>query len=81
MQVDFGFSDDYSVLETGYLKFYYGYEITDPKTDAWCFQVTKNGVEIFRITTKEIEKSFDLNQLNYANEYLIAGIGIWLLLK
>jgi len=82
MQVDSYYSDDYAGLESGYLNFYYGYEVTDPADDGmWCFQVKKNGIEIFRVTREEIEKTKSYDQLNDVRDYLIAGIGMWLLLK
>jgi hypothetical protein len=51
-------------------------------TNNWCFQVKENGVEIFRASTLEIEKAIkDNNQLDDVKDYLLAGIGMWLLLK
>ena len=80
MQVENYYSDDYAGLQSGCFNFYYGYEVTDPADEEmWCFQVKKNGTEIFRVTRKEIENSFE--QLNDVRDYLIAGIGMWLLLK
>ena len=81
MQVEQYYSDDYAGLISGNLKFYYGYEIEDKSTNEWCFQVKKDGIEIYRITTSFIEKSIDNRQLNNPQDYLVAGIGIWLLLK
>jgi hypothetical protein len=81
MQVEQYYSDDYAGLDSGNLKFYYGYEVTDPSTEEWCFQVKKNGIEIYKITTSKIEESIDNRQLDKPQDYLIAGIGIWLLLK
>jgi hypothetical protein len=81
MQVEYYYSDDYAGLESGNLKFYYGYEIEDLETEDWCFQVKKNGQEIYRINRTQIEESIDNMQLNDPQDYLVAGIGIWLLLK
>lgn len=81
MQLEQYYSDDYAGLKTGNLKFYYGYEIEDPLTEDWCFQVKKDGKEIFRVTTSKIEESINNRQLNMPQDYLIAGIGMWLLLK
>jgi len=81
MQVGYYYSDDYSGLNTGNLKFYYGYEVEDSLTEDWCFQVIKDGKEIYRITRTYIEQSLDNRQLDSPRDYLIAGIGIWLLLK
>lgn len=80
MQVDYGCSDDYAVLMSGNLNFYYGYEVTDDADD-WCFQVKKNGEEIFKISMNYIMKNVDNRQLDSPKDFLIAGIGIWLLLK
>ena len=81
MQVEQYYSDDYAGLDTGALQFYYGYEVQDPETEDWCFRVKKNGQEIYRVTTTEIEKSIDNRQLDMPQDYLVAGIGMWLLLK
>lgn len=81
MQVNYYYSDDYAELESGNLSFYYGYEVEDPETEDWCFQVKKGGREIFTMTGSKIEKSIDDRQLNTPQDYLVAGIGIWFLLK
>ena len=81
MQVEQYYSDDYAGLESGNLKFYYGYEVEDPLTKEWCFQVKKDGKEIYRITCSKIEESINNKQLHILQDYLIAGIGMWLLLK
>ncbi len=83
MQVEQYYSDDYAGLVSGNLSFYYGYEVTDENSDDWCFQVKKNGKEIFKVTTTEIEKALQkpFMQLDNPTDYLIAGIGMWLLLK
>jgi hypothetical protein len=81
MQVQQYYSDDYAGLNSGNLKFYYGYEVEDPLTEDWCFQVKKDGTEVFRITRRKIEESIDDRQLDSPQDYLVAGIGIWLLLK
>ena len=81
MQVEQYYSDDYAGLVSGNLNFYYGYEVEDKETGDWCFQVKKDGNEIFRLTQTKIEKSIDNRQLDMPQDYLVAGIGIWLLLK
>lgn len=81
MQVEQYYSDDYAGLVSGNLSFYYGYEVEDPDTEEWCFIVKKNGLEVFRLTTSKIEESIDDRNLNMPQDYLVAGIGIWLLLK
>ena len=82
MQVENYYSDDYAGLISGNLNFYYGYEVTDPKDeDMWCFQVKKHGEVVYTVTTKEIESSVGVRQLNDVRDYLIAGIGMYFLLK
>lgn len=82
MQVEQYYSDDYAGLVSGKFQFYYGYEVEDEKTHEWCFQVKENGEEIYRITTFEIEKNMkDHYQLNMPQDYLVAGIGLWLLIN
>jgi len=81
MQVEQYYSDDYAGLVSGNLKFYYGYEVEDEETEDWCFNVMKDGKEIFRLTRTKIEESLNDRQLDMPQDYLVAGIGIWLLLK
>ena len=82
MQISYSYSDDYAILESGNLKLYYGYEREDPETEEYCFTVEKNRSEIFRLTTNEIQENLDHNsQLNDLKDYLMVGIGMWLLLK
>ena len=82
MQVENYYSDDYAGLDSGNLKFYYGYEVTDlTNNEMWCFQVKKDGLEIYRATQKEIQNKVRDRQLNDVRDYLIAGIGMWLLLR
>jgi sensor histidine kinase YesM len=50
-------------------------------TEDWCFQVKKDGKEIYRVTRSKIEESVNNRQLDIPQDYLIAGIGMWLLLK
>ncbi len=78
MQVEQYFSDDYAGLESGRYSFYYGYEVTDG--DEWCFIVKEKGNVVFKQTTSQINKSVN-SDLDRPNDYLLAGIGIWLLLK
>lgn len=81
MQVKQYYSDDYAGLDSGNLKFYYGYEVEDQLTEDWCFQVKKDGKEIYRVPRSKIEESVNNRQLDMPQDYLIAGIGMWLLLK
>lgn len=82
MQVEQYYSDDYAGLKSGNIHFYYGYEVTNEKDeDDWCFQVKIDGKETYRIPTSEIVKSIDDRQLDSPQDFLSAGIGIWLLLK
>jgi len=81
MQVEQYYSDDYAGLESGKYQFYYGYEIEDKETEEWCFQVKENGEEIYRIISSDIEKNLDSRQLTMPQDYLVAGIGLWLLVK
>lgn len=81
MQLEQYYSDDYAVLVSGNLRFYYGYEVEDPQTGDWCFQVKKDGVEFFRVKSREIEKAIKNERLSIVQDYLLAGIGMWLLLK
>lgn len=71
------YSDDYAGLESGNLSFYYGYEVCDPLTEDWCFQVKRDGKEVCRKTRTEIEETTD-DLLNTPQDYLIVGIGIWI---
>lgn len=41
-----GVSNDYASLTIGDVKFYYGYEEFDPKTDEWCYITNYDGKEI-----------------------------------
>jgi hypothetical protein len=88
MQVNVGCSDDYATLKSGRYEFYYGYEVTlngkvddDDNDNEWCFQVKENGNVIMKLPTSEIIKQIDDKNLDYPRDFLIAGIGIWLLLK
>jgi len=80
MQVEQYYSDDYAGLNTGNLKFYYGYEVEDPLTEEWCFQVKQDDREIYRATRSKIEESANNWQLDTPKDYLIVGIGMWLFL-
>ena len=53
------------------------------KNNEYCFQVKENNLIIFEKTSSEIEVAIksSFTQLNDMKDYLIAGIGIWLLLK
>lgn len=81
MQTENYYSDDYAGLTSGNLQFYYGYEVEDPESQDWCFQVKKDGKEIFRMSRSKIRQSVESDQLDGPRDYLIAGIGLWLLLK
>jgi len=84
MQINVGCSDDYASLDSGKYEFYYGYEVIYNENDddsEWCFQVKEQGKEIMKIPTSEIIKQSGNSLLDYPRDFLIAGIGIWLLLK
>lgn len=82
MQVEQYYSDDYAGMKSGRFEFYYGYEIVDKKNDEWCFQVKENGAQKYILTRSYIEQNIEDNmQLDKPQDYLIAGIGLWLLLK
>ena len=81
MQVTYGYSDDYATLKSGELTFYYGYEQTFPETDEWCFTVEKNGIRLMTIPYSEIKKLSNEVELETISDFLMAGIGIYLLLK
>lgn len=81
MQVEQYYSDDYAGLISGKYVFYYGYEETDPEKDEWLFTIRENDLLIFSMKTSEIEKSIDVRQLDKPQDYLISGIGIWMLMK
>lgn len=86
MQLDVFWSDDYAGLYSGKYQFYYGYEVTlnDEDDDSeWCFQVKENGREIYKTPQSEIDKITKncSGNIDSPKDYLLAGIGIWLLLK
>ncbi len=81
MQVENYYSDDYAGLKAGNLEFYYGYEVMDPGSGDWCFEVKKAGQGIFRATATEIRMATQSDQLDGCRDYLIAGIGMWLMLR
>lgn len=65
-------ASDYATLDTGRLRFYYGYEETDSNGD-WCFAVEYNGVEQMRIPSSGLKcDKFEVT------ECLLTGIGMWL---
>ena len=72
------YSDDYATLKSGNLKFYYGYEEEDLKTDDWCFVVIEYTTEIYRLTASEIKSRDEDAMLDMPQDYLLAGIGLWL---
>ena len=72
------YSDDYAGLDTEDYSFYFGYERADPVTEEWMFVVRKNGSEVFTLCSSDIENKTERRQLNMPQDYLIAGIGIWL---
>jgi len=83
MQVEQYYSDDYAGLISGKYKFYYGYESFDEEEhEEWYFYVTINGNVVFKQSTSQIEQNLDsTDQLNEPTDYLVAGIGMWLLFK
>lgn len=79
MLVEQFYNDDYAVLRTGNLHFYFGYEVTDPKTEEWCFEVERDEKVIFHATASEIN-AVDDDGMEYDTpaDYLAFGIGMWL---
>jgi hypothetical protein len=73
------YSDDYAGLKTGEHEFYYGYEVIDPITDEWCFQAKEGGNELCRYSESHILSHVRNRQLKMPQDFLIAGIGLWLL--
>ena len=76
-------SGDYAGFEVDDLKFYYGYEVTEPEESddwegdsEWCFQVTDKGKEVFRRTTSQLEET-DING-DEPIMYLLAGVALWM---
>ena len=78
MNIEIYYSDDYAGLISGNKAFYYGYEVTD-SSDEWCFQVKIDGVENFRKTSRELEDTIKDCDFRDSRDYLLAGIGLWLL--
>ena len=76
-QLEMYASGDYAGLAVGDLHFYYGYEVTDPETDDWCFTVKRKDKEIFRATETELTDAVD-RSLNEMQDYLLVGIGLWM---
>lgn len=67
-------SSTYASAKAGKYNFYYGFEITDPVTQDWCFVVRKSDKEIFRVTNEVL--------LNYCSEptplgMLVAGLALY----
>jgi len=67
-------ASDYASFKAGKYSMYYGYEEIDPVTNDWCFTVTKNGKEVFRVTNEVL--------LNYCPEptplgMLVAGCALY----
>lgn len=84
MKKEIYYSDDYAGLDAGDLRFYYGYEVTkqiDDEDEEWCFNVLKDGIEVFCKTTTEIEQSVKDCPFRDVRDYLLAGICMWLLSK
>lgn len=77
-KIDQYHSDDYAGMTAGKFHFYYGYEDEDPETEEWRFSVEEDGKEIFLATTSQIEEKCDTTQLRMPQDYLTAGIGMWL---
>lgn len=79
-QIEQYYSDDYAGLVSGKYSFYYGYEVTDPNSeDDWCFQVKENNKVVYSLTATELKQIN--NDLNDCKDYLLTGIGMWLLLN
>lgn len=80
MQVGLHYSDDYAVLDSGKYSFYYGYECQNSEEE-YMFVVKENNKVIFQTSTSNIEQSVEHVHLDNMQDYLLAGIGMWLLLK
>ena len=78
MRIEQYYSDDYAGMESGEYKFYYGYEVIDPTTEDWCFQAKKDGNELCRYSESHILSHVRNRQLRMPQDFLIAGIGLWL---
>lgn len=72
------YSDDYAVLTADTFRFYYGYEKEDTVTEEWMFTVTKDGKEIYSLTTSDILNQCNSERLRMPQDYLLAGMGVWL---
>jgi hypothetical protein len=74
------YSDDYAVLNADSFSFYYGYEVTNQVDDKeeWCFNVVKDGKEIFCKTTSELEEVVKDCPYRDVRDYLMAGIALWM---
>jgi len=66
-------ADDYAGLETENFSFYFGYEIQDEEEN-WCFTASdKNGKELFRASSKELNCVGDYPEIG-----LLKGVGVFL---
>lgn len=66
-------SSDYAGLETENFSFYYGYEIQDVEEN-WCFAASdKDGNELIRYSSKELNCTSDYPEIG-----LLKGIGMFL---
>ena len=81
MKKEIYYSDDYAGLDAGDLRFYYGYEVTlqvDDEDEEWCFNVVKDGKEVFCKTTSQLEEFVKECPYRDVRDYLMAGIALWL---
>jgi hypothetical protein len=78
MQVEHYYSDDYAGMESGRYKFYFGYEEQNANGED-LFVVKEHGDWVFSRTAAQIEKACKGHQFNLPQDYLVAGIGMWLL--
>lgn len=81
MKKEIYYSDDYAGLDAGDLRFYYGYEVTlqvDDEVEECCFNVVKDGKEVFCKTTSQLEEFVKECPYRDVRDYLMAGIALWL---
>ena len=76
MKIEQYYSDDYAGLDTNTVNFYFGYE--EVKNDEWAFTVKKDGKIILKLSETEIKDNCENRQLKMPQDFLLAGIGLYL---
>jgi len=66
-------AQDYAVAQAQEFTFYYGYERT-VANDEWCFQVKKDGKEIFLEPFGDLKYDFGLKDMYSVAECFMAGM-------